>query len=179
MSDELFTLFWNGPFSQWHESDFELDGVEYGCAEQYMMAEKARLFEDDETLDMIMESDDPLQQKKLGRAVHGFDLAKWQEEDDDNYMPFCWNAVWRGNMAKFSQNPGLLEELLATKGTTLVEASPRDKIWGIGLGEDDPGCRDRLSWQGTNWLGEVLTNVRGHLEVDPTPYLSSDDPRKP
>ena len=176
MSGERFTFFWNGPFSQWHESDFELDGVEYGCAEQLMMAEKVRLFEDEETLEMIMDTDDPQQQKKLGRLIDGFDLKVWQAEDD-NYMPRCWNIVWRGNMAKFSQNPGLLEQLLATKGTVLVEASPYDRLWGIGLAEGDPGSLCRETWQGRNWLGEVLTNVREQLSSDPTPYGSSDDPR--
>ncbi len=178
MSDERFTFFWNGPFSQWDESDFELDGIEYGCAEKYMMAEKARLFEDEETLEMIMDTDDPRQQKKLGRLVDGFDLKVWQDEDD-NYMPRCWNIVWRGNMAKFSQNLGLLQQLLATKGTALAEASPYDRIWGIGLAEGDPGCHYREAWRGRNYLGEVLTNVREQLVLDPTPYESSDDPRTP
>lgn len=178
MSDEQFTFFWHGPFSQWDESDFELDNVEYGCAEQYMMAAKARLFGDEQALDMIMDCDDPAQQKKLGRLVDGFDLAVW-EETEDNGFPRCWNMVWRGNMAKFSQNEGLLDHLLATRGTTLVEASPFDKIWGIGLGENDPGRLYRTSWQGRNYLGEILTNVREQLVQDPTPYITSDDPRTP
>ncbi len=178
MSDEQFTLFWDGPFSQWTESDFTLDEVDYGCCEQWMMASKARMFGDEQTCDMIMESDDPAQQKKLGRLIESFVLGLWQEREE-NDRPRCWNVVWRGNMAKFSQNPGLLEELLNTKGTTLVEASPFDKIWGIGLGEDAPGARYRAAWNGYNWLGEVLTNVREHLAVDPTPYESTDDPRNP
>lgn len=175
---ENYTFFWDGPFSQWESSDFELDGVEYNCAEQYMMAEKARLFGDEETLEQIMDSDDPATQKKLGRLVQDFDQGIW-EEDEDNGYPRCWNIVWRGNMAKFSQNPHLLQELLATKDTVLVECSPTDCIWGIGLRESDPGVENPANWRGTNWLGEVLTVVRGFLRSDSRPYTDSQDPRLP
>lgn len=178
MSTAEYTFFWDGPFSQWQESDFELDDVEYGCAEQYMMAEKARLFEDEDILDAIMESDSPRQQKALGRMVENFSVDEW-EEGEENGRPHCWNVVWRGNMAKFSQNPGLRDQLLATEGTTLVEASPVDQIWGIGLAETDPAAQDRTTWLGRNWLGEVLTDVREQLKCDSTPYDSSDDYREP
>lgn len=156
------TLFWDGPFSQWEPSFFVLDGVEYNCAEQYMMASKARLFDDLHTLEMILEAEHPRIQKRLGRVVDGFDARVWEAEEDNGY-PRCWNIVWRGNMAKFSQNQHLLEALLETAGTTLVEASPDDTIWGIGLSASDPAARDRSSWRGLNWLGEVLTDVREHL----------------
>lgn len=175
---EEFTFFWNGPFSQWAESDFTIDGIDYNCAEQYMMGAKARLFDDTETLGQIMDSDDPSTQKKLGRLVEGFRQDVW-EEDEDNGRPRCWNIVWRGNMAKFSQNPQLLAELLKTKGTSLVEASPYDKIWGIGWRETDAEAKRRDTWQGTNWLGEVLDSVREFLAADPTIYTSSDDSRIP
>ncbi len=127
---EKFTLFWDGPFSQWYPAYFEIDGVEYNCAEQYMMAMKAKHFGDLDTLEMIMESESPRNQKALGRVVDGFDEDEWEREED-NGMPLCWNIVWRGNEAKFSQNPYLRESLLATKGTTLVEASPEDEIWEL------------------------------------------------
>jgi len=141
------------------------------------MAAKARLFGDEQTLDMIMDSESPREQKKLGRVVDGFDDDVWQE-DESNGFPRCWNIVWRGNMAKFSQHPWLLANLRATKGATLVEASPRDCIWGIGLRAGDPRAHDRGSWRGLNWLGEVLTNVRSHLTADSTPYLLTTDPRQ-
>ncbi len=160
---EEFTFFWDGPFSQWHECYFEIEDVEYNCAEQYMMAEKARLFEDEETLELIMETDVPATQKALGRQVDGFEQHVWEDDDTENGRPYCWNVVWQGNHAKFTQNDYLREALLATAGTTLVEASPEDAIWGIGLAEGDPGCFSRDSWQGLNWLGEVLTDVRAHL----------------
>lgn len=161
---EEFTFFWDGPFSQWFGCHFEIDGTEYNCAEQLMMAEKARLFGDLDTLEMIMESDSPRRQKALGRQVEGFSKEDWEDDETDNGRPFCWNVVWRGNEAKFGQNEHLWAELLATDGTTLVEASPYDTIWGIGLREGDPGCQSRDTWQGLNWLGEVLTDVREHLK---------------
>lgn len=130
-----------------------------------MMAEKARLFGDDETLEMIMDTDSPRTQKALGRQVNGFDKSIWEDDDEtENGQPFCWNVVWQGSMAKFGQNSYLLQQLLETDGTTLVEASPEDPIWGIGLAEGHPNCYSRETWQGLNWLGEILTNVREHLK---------------
>jgi ribA/ribD-fused uncharacterized protein len=149
---EQFTFFWHGPFSQWHGCWFKVDGVVYNCAEQYMMAQKAALFHDNESLAEIMASDNPRIQKGLGRKVRGFNQSKWDAQSRE--------IVYRGNWAKFTQNDELKQLLLATSGTTLVEASPADRIWGIGLGEDDPQARDRKTWRGRNWLGEVLTKVR-------------------
>ena len=157
---EKFTLFWDGPFSQWARSEFVIDGITYNCAEQYMMAEKARLFGDTEVLAKIMAAKHPSRQKELGRKVKGFDADRWNAVAKD--------VVRRGSRAKYGQNPSLLTELLATKGTTLVEASPFDTIWGIGLGAEDPRCLDRSTWRGTNWLGEVLDEVRDEfLAVEP------------
>lgn len=176
MSD--FTLFWNGPLSQWISSPFEIDGVDYNCAEQFMMASKACLFGDEDTLEMIMDAEDPKTQKELGRQVANFDKDVW-EADEDNGYPKCWNIVWQGNMAKFSQNPHLLRLLLATGESLLVEASPYDRIWGVGLRASDPRIMNRENWQGSNWLGEVLTVVRSFLSQDPTIYNSTSDSRKP
>lgn len=155
---EQFTLFWDGPFSQWYPSPFTIDEVSYSCAEQYMMSCKAKLFGDIDTYKQIMSTDSPREQKKLGRKVHNFDIDAWNRVAKD--------VVKAGNIAKFTQNPELKEILLATKGTTLVEASPYDTIWGIGLPESDPRARDRNSWQGTNWLGEVLTEVREQIQKE-------------
>lgn len=152
---EKFTFFWNGPFSQWHPSPFTIGDITYNCAEQYMMACKALLFEDLITYTKIMASDSPAEQKRLGREVRNFDTEKW------NGVAKC--VVKKGNIAKFIQNPELKKVLLETRGTTLVEASPVDKIWGVGLEENDPRIQDRSQWQGTNWLGEVLTEVREEM----------------
>jgi len=152
---EEFTLFWNGIFSQWYMCKFVVDGVEYNCAEQYMMASKARLMDNKKYEDLIMNAKHPREQKKLGRAIPDFDIKEWNIIAKDK--------VFIANYAKFTQNPELLTELMYTRGTTLVEASPYDKIWGIGMGGDDPRALDRNTWQGTNWLGEVLTHVRLHI----------------
>jgi ribA/ribD-fused uncharacterized protein len=152
---EEFTFFWSGPFSQWHPSPMEIDGVWYNCAEMYMMAEKARLFKDDETLAKIMSAVDPSDQKRYGREVKGFDKEKWDAVAKD--------IVYKGSMAKYTQNPDLKRDLLATVGTTLVEASPKDNIWGIGLAKTDSRALDRSTWRGKNWLGETLTKVRDDI----------------
>jgi len=155
MIAERFTFFWNGPFSQWHVSPFYIDGQIYNTAEQYMMAGKARLFDDEETHARILAADHPREQKALGRRVRGFDGDRWDAAARE--------IVFVGNRAKFTTHRDLLTLLLETEGTTLVEASPLDRIWGIGLAEDNPDALDRSKWQGTNWLGEVLTRLRDTL----------------
>lgn len=149
---EKFTFFYGGPFSQWHKSTFFIDGIAYSHAEQYMMAEKARLFGDIESLNKIMSSKDPKEQKSLGKNVKPYDDNKWNS--------VAKQVVYKGNMAKFTQNENLKKILLDTEGTTLVEASPVDRKYGVGLAENDPLIQDRKNWRGTNWLGEVLTQVR-------------------
>lgn len=155
MTNEKFTFFWNGPFSQWHLCDFTVNGFKYNCAEQYMMAMKANIFNDLVMLKNIMEASHPKEQKKFGRSVRGFDADIWNTVARD--------IVYRGNSAKFSQNPELCKLLISTEGTTLVEASPYDKVWGIGLSEDDPRAQDRSQWLGLNWLGETLTELRNNM----------------
>src|SRR5262245_28364321 len=152
MPAETFTLFWHGPFSQWHPSVFEVAGARFAYAEQFMMYSKALLFGDRATADKIMQAEGPREQKKLGREASGFDAKTWEL--------FREGVVYTGSYAKFTQNPDLQEALLATRGTTLVEASPYDRVWGIGLGESNPGAHDRSQWQGLNLLCETLTRVR-------------------
>ena len=161
MSDVIerkgFVLFWNGWPSQWYPSVFDVDGVSYSCAEQFMMAEKARLFGDEETRKLILAADHPAAQKALGRAVTPFDEARWTGA--------CREIVFRGNIAKFEQNAELRDLLLATGDKTLVEASPKDRIWGIGLAADDPRATNRSAWRGKNWLGEALMRARAELRT--------------
>ena len=149
---EKFTFFWHGPFSQWFPSSFHDNGTVYNCAEQFMMAQKAIMFKDWESLDKIMQTNDPSIQKKLGRQVKNFNLQEWESS--------AQSIVYLGNMLKFKQNEPLLNELLKTEGTTLVEASPYDKIWGIGLAENDSRALSRDTWLGKNLLGQILTKVR-------------------
>lgn len=154
---EKFTFFYRteSPFSQWHPAFFEVGGIRFDCAEQYMMYRKATLFQDEEMAAKILAAQTPREQKALGRAVHNFQRDQWEAH--------CRQFVYDGNDAKFTQNPALLEKLLATKGTTLVEASPTDRIWGVGLEEGDPRILNRTTWRGTNWLGEILTRLREDL----------------
>ena len=157
-NNDKFVLFWRGPFSQWYPSEFKVDGISYNCAEQYMMAEKAKLFGDNKIRKQIMKTNSPREQKALGRKVSNFDAGKWNSVARD--------IVYKGNLAKFSQNKDLQKELLTTEDKTLVEASPYDKIWGIGLAADDPNATRPENWKGTNWLGEVLMRVRDELRKE-------------
>lgn len=152
-----FTFFWKNqsPFSQWHRAHFTIDGVSYSSAEQYMMHQKALLMNDTETANAIMSTDNSKEQKALGRQVKPFDAKLWREVSKE--------VVYNGNEAKFIQNDNLMKALLATVGTEIVEASPYDNIWGIGLGPDHPDRFDRSKWRGTNWLGQVLTKLRVDL----------------
>lgn len=156
---EQFFFFWGGNASQWAASRFVIDGVEFNCCEQYMMYRKALLFGDADTAEKVMATSNPKEQKALGRQVKGFDDARWKQE--------ARLIVYRGNRAKFMQNPLMLQWLLeVTEGKTLVEASPMDKLWGIGLDESDPLALSRDTWQGLNWLGEIITNVRDDIMAD-------------
>ena len=149
---EQYTFFWSGPFSQWHPSEFTLHGKVFNCAEQYMMWRKAELFGDEETADLIMKAKTPKVQKQLGRRVSDFDSYIWDQ--------CCKTIVYDANHAKFSQNPELYERLLATGCTKMVEASPYDAIWGIGLEEDEARATPEELWPGSNYLGEILTKLR-------------------
>jgi ribA/ribD-fused uncharacterized protein len=153
----VFTFFYTqaSPFSQWYPCTFVVDGNTYSCAEQYMMRGKAVLFGDHAIAAQILAAPHPRDHKALGRKVASFDDAIWRREREA--------IVLAGNRAKFTQNPELRALLVATRGTELVEASPRDRIWGIGLGADDPRARDRAQWRGANLLGKILTALRDEL----------------
>jgi ribA/ribD-fused uncharacterized protein len=152
---ERFVLFWNGWASQWFPSPFTLDGVYYGCCEQFMMAEKARVFDDEDSLRQILAAHHPREQKSLGRKVRDFDAGLWNSA--------CRGVVFTANLAKFSQNDALRERLLNTGDRTIVEASPVDTIWGIGLAPNDPKACQPDQWRGTNWLGIALMQTRDAL----------------
>jgi ribA/ribD-fused uncharacterized protein len=147
-----FHPFLRGVFSQWHSTGFEIDGQAFSCAEQWMMYAKAHLFGDEMRAAAILATDDPGEQKRHGQLVEGFESAVWDAWKID--------IVLRGNLAKFSQNPGAARQLKATAGALLVEANPRDWIWGCGLTADDPRVHDPREWRGENLLGRVLTFVR-------------------
>jgi ribA/ribD-fused uncharacterized protein len=141
--------------SQWFERGFAVDGVRYATAEHYMMASKARLFRDDEALEEILKARTPAEAKAFGRSVRGYDDAAWEEAR--------MAAVVRGNVAKFGQNEELGAFLRGTGDSVLVEASPRDQVWGIGLGASNPAARDPSRWRGRNLLGFALMAAREQL----------------
>lgn len=141
--------------SQWFIADFHVGGTPYICMEQFMMASKARLFEDEETLVRILKSSDPKEIKALGRQVKGFDEAVWNEAKH--------LIILNGNFCKFTQNPALQAYLLASGERTLVEASPYDTIWGVGLAAEDPRIQDPRQWRGENLLGFALMEVRDEI----------------
>lgn len=141
--------------SQWWKSDF-CDGIDnYCCMEQYMMAEKARLFKDDEILEQILKSNNPKQIKELGRKIKNFNEDVWKR--------IRYSIILNGNFAKFLQNEELMEFLLQTKNKVLVEASPYDRIWGIGMSVDNKNINNPLLWKGQNLLGFALMEVRDEL----------------
>jgi len=142
-------------FSQWWPCRFEVDGRHYTTAEQFMMAGKAHLFRDAAALTGILETHDPSACKALGRKVRDFDDAKW--------AAVRFDLVVQGNVAKFGQDGALREYLLGTGDELLVEASPRDQIWGIGLGRDNEKARDPRTWRGRNLLGFALVRARAVL----------------
>lgn len=142
-------------FSQWFPAEFTVHGIRYATAEHWMMAEKARLFDDGLALAQVLAKDDPAAAKAAGRAVRGFDEAVWRRHRFD--------IVVRGNFAKFEQHPPLRDFLFATGARVLVEASPVDPVWGIGLAAGDPRAQDPMQWQGLNLLGFALMAVRDAL----------------
>lgn len=158
---ETHVYFLTGPFSQWHPSEFVASlpnggrPRRFSHAEQYMMAGKADLFGDYDTLEKIMDAGHPRDQKELGRQVKNFDQKVWGENARE--------IVLQGNMAKFSQDSDLREYMLATGDRILVEGAWYDPVWGVALAWDDPKILDEANWQGTNWLGQSLMKVRQEL----------------
>ena len=173
ISDDV-VLFWHPPsvFSQWTLSPFTVDLVEYNCAEQFIMASKARLFGDDTALSAILALDDPREQKRLGRQVRHFDPELWQSK--------CENIEeLHGNLAKFSQNEEMHLALIQTGDRRLTEATPYGNLWGIGLSACDPRASSPDSWCGQNLLGQALEHVREILRRDITAPLSNPAPKTP
>jgi ribA/ribD-fused uncharacterized protein len=143
-------------FSQWWLSSFEVDNVVYKTAEHWMMAKKAELFNDKEVLEKIIKANSPAEAKKLGREVKNYDDAVWLENR--------FEIVRQGNFYKFSQNNNLKEFLINTKDRVLVEASPVDPIWGIGMASDHKDVLNPEKWRGPNLLGFALMEVRDELK---------------
>lgn len=163
-----YHFFWSGPFSQWQKSEFSLDGVTFNTAEQAMMYYKARLFEDFEVAAKIAKAINPGKQKALGRQVRNFSEDVWQSNRE--------GIVHRANHAKFSQNKGLRRKLFQTGDKTLVEASPTDCIWGIGLDAQKANRTPPDEWPGQNLLGIILTDIREQLRQEFPNETTQADP---
>lgn len=142
-------------FSQWWESEFSENGDVYRTAEHYMMVGKADLFGDSEAREAILACHSPAEAKKWGRKVRNFDPKVWDEHKCE--------IVKQGNILKFTQNPRLKEYLLTTGERIIVEASPRDAIWGIGMGRNNENAANPAKWRGQNLLGFALMEVRDEL----------------
>lgn len=142
-------------FSQWWVAPFEVEGITYPTAEHWMMAEKARLFNDAEVLEKILTAESPAKAKKLGRQVKGFHGDAWNAKRID--------IVVQGNLHKFRQNAPEKAFLLGTGQRILVEASPVDTIWGIGLDVSSQMAKTPPKWRGLNLLGFALMEVRDIL----------------
>jgi ribA/ribD-fused uncharacterized protein len=143
-------------FSQWWLSSFKVDKRTYKTAEHWMMAKKAELFQDQEILEKILEADSPAEAKKLGREVKNYDDKIWLENR--------YEIVKQGNYYKFSQNADLKTFLVNTKERIIVEASPVDPIWGIGIASDHKDVLNPQKWRGLNLLGFALMEVRDELK---------------
>jgi ribA/ribD-fused uncharacterized protein len=160
-----FVFFWRhtpvGPeidrrcLSQWSPHGFVVGDTTYATAEHFMMAEKARIFGDEEVRQQILRATTPKTVKALGRKVRNFDEATWREQRFD--------VVLRGSKAKFSSDAKLREYLLSTASAVLVEASPLDRVWGIGVAEDHADATHPSKWRGLNLLGFALMEARAQL----------------
>jgi ribA/ribD-fused uncharacterized protein len=144
-----------GCLSQWWPAGFTVDGVRYRTAEHYMMWSKAMLFGDRQTADRILVARHPRAAKLVGRGVAGFDDQTWADRR--------FAIVVAASRAKFGQHPDLRAWLLGTGDRVLVEASPTDRIWGIGLAATDERATDPERWRGLNLLGFALMQTRSHL----------------
>uniref|UniRef100_A0A7E4UTT6 NADAR domain-containing protein n=1 Tax=Panagrellus redivivus TaxID=6233 RepID=A0A7E4UTT6_PANRE len=148
-------LFYDTVFSNFYPCEIYTEGIKFTCSEQYFMYKKALFFNDPQTAKKILEAKNPMTMKLLGRQVKNFDENKWKL--------VAMQVMKRACYFKFDQNDDLRGELFKTAGSTLVEASPTDTIWGVGLGEDDKRICDVKQWRGRNQLGYLLTALREEL----------------
>lgn len=142
-------------FSNWHRCRFTIDGITFNCSEQAMMYYKAKMFRDNNTANKILRSRDPREQKQLGREVKNFDENYWIENREE--------VMYKILYEKFTQNNDFKNELLKYKDYNFVEASPYDKIWGIGLDQTNDLILDESNWRGQNLLGNCLTKLKNDL----------------
>ena len=166
-----FIFFWKpnvgayGWLSNWHISNFKIKGITYASVEQYIMNSKAVLFKDKASEKKIMGTSNPNMQRSLGRKVKNFDDKVWDVNKEQ--------ILYDGLHDKFSQDDDLKKKLLATGNETLVEASPFDRIYGIGLRENDLRALNKKTWRGQNLLGYTLMKVREALDNNHKKYITN------
>lgn len=155
---EKYYFFWKHEFGQWTLRDIiDSDNIKYNCCEQYMMAQKARLFKDEKSYISILDETSPKKQQDLGRQILNFDQKIWDENKEE--------IVYKGNFLKFSQHEDLKNRLIMTYPKFLVEASPYDLIWGVGLSANDELILEEKNWKGQNLLGKILMMVRKNIMI--------------
>lgn len=152
---EKFVFFWETAdiYSNWHPAKFRMNGHTFANSEQAMMYEKAKLMGDENIMAKVLKTTNPKSVKALGREV-----KPWKKHRLEIMTNIC--------LAKFKANPTLTEQLLATGNKIIIEASPYDNIWGIGMRDSDEGVENPKNWQGLNLLGEALMNVRKVLKQE-------------
>jgi hypothetical protein len=153
---DKYVFFWGSEFSNWYECKFRYKNLTFFNSEQAFMWEKAIFFGDMDIAEKIMKTPAPNQCKKLGRLVKNFDVDQW--------LQVGYKVMVDVNMAKFGQKRILKDVLLSTEDKIIVEASPYDEIWGIGLYHDDDRVLNEKNWRGMNLLGKALMEVRENLK---------------
>ena len=143
-------------FSNWYKCEIKEYGIKFNCVEQYMMFNKALLFNDKIIMKRILNTDNPYRQKKLGRKVKGFDDDVWNRNKR--------RIVRRAVELKFRQNHILHKTLMKTRNRLMVEANQYDSIWGIGMSMEDENILDQSQWKGMNLLGRIITDVRNSFK---------------
>jgi len=155
--DTVYYPFSGGPLSNFYNSPFTIDGMNFSNGEKWMMHTKAKVFKDTNAMELILNTTNPKTLKSLGRKVKNYNEETWNREGLES------GELRRGWIEKFKQNPKCLEELKKSKGMKIVEASPWDKKWGIGLGVNNPKVHDSSEWRGLNLLGKELDKIRIEL----------------
>ena len=147
-----------GCFSNWYAAEFEYAGKKYANSEQFMMYQKAMVFSQYDLADQIMATNDPQECKNLGKTT----FSNW---DGDFWDKVSYPIVKRGVKAKFVQNPDIRRELLMTENALLAECSKNDTKWGIGIDIEDDRRFNVSEWNGKNYLGRILMEVRDELRT--------------
>lgn len=165
IGEKTFTFFYGytGPYgylSNFFIAPLTMDGKQFNCGEQAYQYLKAEFFGDTTTMEKIQKERLPFYQKGLGQHVSGFNAKKWE-----NVRVEAMLKVLRCKFRTFNRDDYYLKNrLLKTKGTTLVEASPKDSFWGIKMGINNPYICNTSSW-GENQLGKCLEVIRDELMI--------------